>query len=97
LENISAVRPITRAAGQITARAVARLEFDVIGTRGNWADADCERSIAVNVGRDYAQFNRRCCSSHPLPCDRCAGTASAVNRKLAEVAGNVVQKGTIPT
>ena len=87
LEIIRAVRPITRSADQVAARAVARLEFDLVGPRGNWANADCERSIAVNVGRDNAEFDRRGCSGHALPCERCAGTASAVNRKLAEGGG----------
>src|SRR6266849_10050248 len=77
---------ITRTAGQLAASTVARLEFDVIGARGDWANADGEGSIAVNVGRDNAEFDRHCCSGHALPCERYAGTA-VVNRKLAEGRG----------
>src|SRR5713101_8000923 len=74
-------------AGQIATRTIARHEFDVIRTRGDGANADREGSIAVDVGRDNAEFDRRYCFGHALPCDRSAGTAAAVDQKLAEGGG----------
>ena len=86
LEIIGAVRTIARTADQITPRTVARLEFDVICTRGDRPDDNGEGAIAVNVGRDYSEFDRGGRRGHTLPRERLAG-AAVIYRKLAEGRG----------
>jgi hypothetical protein len=49
---------IAPTAGQIATPTIARLEFGGIGTRGDWANADCEGSITVDIGRDHSEFDR---------------------------------------
>ena len=92
LEIIGAVRTIARTADQIAARTVARLEFDVICTRGDRPDDNGEGAIAVNVGRDYSESDRGGRRGHTLPRERLAG-AAVINRKLAEGRGKSAAEG----
>src|SRR5208282_3938113 len=87
LEIIGAVGAIAPTAGQIATRTVARLEFDVIGTRGYRADDDPEGTIAIHVGRDHSKFDRHRGCGHSLPCELGAGAAAEVDWKLAEGRG----------
>ena len=93
LEIIGAVRAIARPAIQIAARTIACLEFDMISPRGDGADNQRERSIAVKVGCDNAEFDRCRGCGYTLPCERLAGTPSLVNRKLPEGRGKRFTEG----
>jgi hypothetical protein len=82
--DVAVRRTIAYTALQIATCTVARLEFEVIGAGDDWADDNREGAIAVDVGSDNSKFDRRYRFGHTLPCGYFAGTAAAVNRKLAE-------------
>ena len=75
------------AANQSAARSITCDEFKGVRSRSNRADHDGESSVAVNIGRDNAEFNRRDACSYTLPRDRFARTIIALGRELAEGRG----------
>ena len=75
---------IPTAAVKIAARPVARGEFEAIDARGDRADVDIEGSIAVDVGPDHAEFDRRGAFRYALPSERCARAAWIGVWELAE-------------
>lgn len=80
----SAVGTIPGSAGEIAARSVANVEFELVRTGCDWTDSDREGAIAVTVGQDYADLNFRHGCSYTLGCQRETGAAAQVCRKLAE-------------
>jgi len=81
---VAMVRIISTTAGQIATCSVARHEFELIRARRNWSDDHLETAIAMNVGSDHAQFNRRYCLGYSLPRDLSAGATAAIDWKLAK-------------
>ena len=75
---------IAPTATQIATRAIARIEFDLIGARGDRADRDLEGSLAVNIRCNDAHFHRCHRCGHALPGDLAAIAGGGVRRKLAE-------------
>jgi hypothetical protein len=75
---------VASTAGQVATRTVTSVEFQVIGACGNRPDDDRESAIAVNVGRDDAKLYPYGSFGHTLPCNRSAGTTTAIGRKLTE-------------
>src|SRR6266404_1343302 len=75
------------AADQSASRTITCDEFKGVRSRSNRADNDIESAVALNVGRDDAEFNRRDACSYTLPCDRGARTIICLGRELAEGRG----------
>ena len=75
------------AADQSASRTITCDEFNGVRSRSNRADNDIESAVAVNIGRDDAEFNRRDACSYTLPCDRGARTIICLGRELAEGRG----------
>ena len=88
MEIIGAVRAIARTADQIATRTIARLEFDVIGTRGDRASDNREGAITVNFGQDSAKIDLSLGFGHALPSNRGTVTAAEkLHRELVEGRG----------
>ena len=75
------------AADQSAACTITCDEFNGVRSRSDRADNDIESAVAVNIGRDHAEFNRRDACSFTLPCDRDARTIICLGRELAEGRG----------
>jgi hypothetical protein len=70
--------------GQLATRTVTSVEFQIIHACGNRPDDDRETPVTMNVGCDDTEFHARNAFGHPLPCNRGAGTATAIGWKLTE-------------
>src|ERR1700674_725299 len=75
------------AADQSASRTITCDEFNGVRSRSNRADNDIESAVAVNIGGDDAEFNRRDACSYTLPCERDARTIICLGRELAEGRG----------
>ena len=66
MEVHNTVRTIPGAAIHIASCAVAREELKFIRTRRNRANDDCQRSVAVDVGRNHTDFDLGRVPGHTL-------------------------------
>src|ERR1700675_3657402 len=75
------------AADQSASRTITCDEFNGVRSRSNRADNDIESAVAVNIGRDDAEFDRCDARSYTLACYRDARTINCLGRELAEGRG----------